>query len=48
MTPREAAASTEGRELPESLLLEYEINNNRTSEFNRADIPAIRKELGIE
>ncbi len=48
MTPREAARSAKGRDLLESLLLEYEINNERADEFNRADIPAIRRELGLK
>ena len=48
MTPREAARDKEGRVLLESLLLEYAINNERADEFNRADIPAIRKKLGMD
>ena len=48
MTPRQAARSKKGRDLLESLLLEYEINNESADEFNRADIPAIRKELGLK
>ena len=48
MTPREAARSAKGRDLLESLLLEYEINNETADEFNRADIPAIRRELGLK
>lgn len=48
MTPRAAARSAKGRSLLESLLQEYEINNERADEFNRADIPAIRRELGLQ
>ena len=48
MTPREAARSVEGRDLLNSLLLEYEINNMSADEFVHADIPALRRELGLE
>ena len=48
MTPREAARSVEGRDLLNSLLLEYEINNMSADEFLHADIPALRRELGLD
>nr|AAP58624.1 hypothetical protein [uncultured Acidobacteriota bacterium] len=49
MTPREAAQTEEGRELLESLLLFYE-NTQSDSAANvlNADIPALRRELGME
>ena len=49
MTPRKAAQTDEGRELLESLLLYYE-NAQADSAENvlRADISALRRELGIE
>ena len=49
MTPREAAKTTEGRDLLESLLLYYESQSVRVSDnFLKPDIPAIRRELGME
>lgn len=49
MTPREAAKTEEGRELLESLLLFYEYSKADSSEsVPRADIPALRRELGME
>jgi hypothetical protein len=49
MTPREAAKTEEGRELLESLLLFYE--NSQADSIDsllNADIPALRRELGME
>lgn len=49
MTPREAAQTDEGRELLESLLMYYENTQADGSEnVLRADISALRRELGIE
>jgi hypothetical protein len=49
MTPREAAQTEDGRELLESLLLFYENTQADSSEnVLRADIPALRRELGME
>jgi hypothetical protein len=48
MTPRKAAKSARGRELLESLLLEYEARSERaTEEFNRVDVGELRKQLGL-
>jgi SEC-C motif len=48
MTPREAAKSEEGRELLESLLLDYERHNDGPKEnFMRPDIPELRRKLGM-
>jgi hypothetical protein len=48
MTPREAAKSEEGRELLESLLLDYERHNDGPNEnFMRPDILELRRELGL-
>jgi len=48
-TPREAAKSAEGRNLLESLLLEYEARNAASPDsFMCPDIPALRRELGLE
>jgi hypothetical protein len=48
MTPREAAKSERGRELLESLLLEYEARSEKaTEEFNRVDVGELRKQLGL-
>ena len=49
MTPREAAQSSEGRDLLESLLLYYESEAERHSDNAlNPDLPAIRRELGLE
>ena len=48
MTPREAAKSEEGRELLESLLLDYERHSDGPNEnFMRPDIPELRRKLGM-
>ena len=49
MTPREAARTNEGRELLESLLLLYAIHDEESPDnYTRADIPALRRELGLD
>ena len=49
LTPREAAKTNEGRELLESLFLLYEIYNEESSDdFLKPDIPALRRELGLD
>ena len=49
MTPRQAAKTEEGRELLESLLLLYAIHNEESRDNHlKADIPALRRELGLE
>ena len=48
-TPREATRTKEGRDLLESLLHEYEINNAAADDNPmRADIPSLRRELGLD
>jgi hypothetical protein len=48
-TPREAAKTKEGRERLEALLLEYESNDlQKKDNLFKADIPYLRKELGLE
>jgi hypothetical protein len=48
MTPREAAKTEGGRELLESLLLDYERHNDGPNEnFMRPDIPELRRKLGM-
>jgi hypothetical protein len=48
MTPREAAKTAEGRELLESLLLDYERHNDGPNEnLMRPDIPELRRKLGM-
>ena len=48
MTPREAAQTEEGRELLESLLLDYERHNDDSNEnFMRPNIPELRRKLGM-
>ena len=48
MTPREAVKTNEGRELLESLLLLYEIHDEESRDnYFQADIPALRRELGL-
>lgn len=49
MTPREAAKDEEGRELLESLLLLYEINQTESADNSLSpDISAMRRELGMD
>jgi glycerol-3-phosphate cytidylyltransferase-like family protein len=48
MTPRKAAKDPIGRELLESLLLDFESKNRRAPDaFNRVDTEKLRKELGM-
>jgi hypothetical protein len=48
MTPREAAKTDVGRDLLESLLLDYERHNDADNEnFMRPDIPELRRKLGM-
>jgi hypothetical protein len=48
LTPREAAKTARGRELLESLLLDYEARSEKaTEEFNRVDVGELRKVLGL-
>ena len=48
MTPRQAAKSEYGRDLLESLLLEYEMNNSRYPDNPSApNLPHLRRELGM-
>jgi hypothetical protein len=48
MTPREAAKSEEGRELLESLLLDYERHDDDSNEnLMRPDVPELRRKLGM-
>ncbi len=48
MTPREAATTEEGRELLESLLLDYERHDDADNEnLMRPDIPGLRRKLGM-
>jgi hypothetical protein len=48
MTPREAAKTEEGRELLESLLLDYERHDDAENEnLMRPDIPELRRKLGM-
>ncbi len=49
MTPRQAAKEPLGRELLESLLLDFESRNNaETDEYQRVDVEKLRKELGMK
>ena len=49
MTPREAATTEEGRELLESLLLDYERHDAADNEnLMRPDIPELRRKLGMQ
>jgi hypothetical protein len=49
MTPREAAKSDQGRELLESLLLLYEHHaDNSPNNITSPDVPALRRELGMD
>ena len=49
MTPRQAADDPVGRELLESLLLDFESRNARLSDdFNRVDIAKLRSTLGLD
>ena len=48
MTPREAAQTEEGRELLESLLLDYERHDDDSNEnLMRPDVPELRRKLGM-
>jgi hypothetical protein len=48
MTPREAAKTAEGRELLESLLLDYERHDDDSNEnLMRPDVPELRRKLGM-
>jgi SEC-C motif len=48
MTPKEAATTDEGRELLESLLLDYERHDDADNEnLMRPDIPELRRKLGM-
>lgn len=48
MTPREAAKTAEGRELLESLLLDYERYDDDSNEnLVRPDVPELRRKLGM-
>ena len=49
MTPRKAANHPEGRELLESLLMEFDLRNQEQGdEFLRVDTTKLRKKLGID
>ena len=49
MTPRTAAKSPRGRELLESLLLDFEGRNmDEPDDMQRVDVAALRKELGMD
>jgi len=49
MTPRKAAKHPEGRELLESLLMEFDLRNQeQDDEFLRVDTAKLRKELGLD
>lgn len=49
MTPRQAAKDPEGRELLESLLMEFELHNRtKRDEFLRVDTAKLRRVLGLE
>ncbi|MEX1139143.1 MAG: hypothetical protein WEF53_07385 [Bacteroidota bacterium] len=48
MTPRQAMKDSEGRELLESLLMEFELHNHAEKDpFLRVDVEKLRKELGL-
>lgn len=48
-TPREAVKTKQGKEKLEALLLEYERHDlEKTNDFLKADIPYLRRELGLE
>ncbi|HJP92225.1 MAG TPA: SEC-C metal-binding domain-containing protein [Pyrinomonadaceae bacterium] len=48
MTPRKAAKTEEGRELLESLLLDYERHDDDSNEnLMRPDVPELRRKLGM-
>jgi hypothetical protein len=48
LTPREAAQTEEGRELLESLLLDYERHDDADNEnLMRPDVPELRRKLGM-
>ncbi len=49
MTPREASQTEEGRDLLNSLLLDYERRSSRSPDnIYSPDIPALRRDLGLE
>lgn len=48
MTPRLAAKDPEGRELLESLLLDFEMKNETEDELLKVDTERLRRELGME
>ncbi|MFN2512442.1 MAG: hypothetical protein ABR568_13620 [Pyrinomonadaceae bacterium] len=49
VTPREAAKTSEGRDLLESLLLYYERQDDGSPDNPlKPDIPALRRELGLK
>jgi hypothetical protein len=48
MTPREASRTEEGRDLLESLLLLYENYGDSSDNTTNPDIPALRRELGMD
>jgi hypothetical protein len=49
MTPREASKTSEGRDLLESLLLYYQHEEDKSPDNPfKADIPALRRELGLK
>jgi len=49
MTPRQAVKYPEGRELLESILMDFELRNrSREDEFLRVDTATLRRELGME
>lgn len=48
MSPREAAKTDPGRDLLESLLLEYENNASNVDNLLTPDIPSLRQKLGLD
>lgn len=49
MTPRQASKDPQGRELLESLLMEFELQDLRQKDENsRVNIAKLRHELGLE
>ena len=48
MTPRQASKDAEGREMLESLLMEFELRNSREKDENlRVNVPKLRRDLGL-
>ena len=48
LTPRQAAKDPGGRELLESVLLDFESRNaTKNDEFLRVDVEALRRKLGL-